>query len=332
MCIFYLLFMEKALLSASSIQSAYWDPAYGELTEEEVAQCSRMRTEFGKKFEYYRNNPDKIRRNLALCFLLTAFILLWACALTRGTLSFDTIQLYLLTFIPPILYYFSVKRLEKQLTKALLAEKEGWLYDPNGSTMRWEVMKTAFADIFHKGDHGQTVYDQFWGRFRDQAPFWAAKFQYTIGYGKNSRTYTEAVYAFRLPDPAAHSLVLRPQNFLRKLENKLEMGLTTESNDFNGLFHIDFEGKPAEVGTEVFQVLSPDAQEKLIEMRKGIGEYTLLFQGDVMVISFMNRENSFAHYTNFFDKVELDQRDVEYMSAKMDSIMGLADAILPCIG
>jgi len=324
--------MEESLLKASDSQPAYWDPAYGELTEEEVAQCGRIKTEFASKIAYYHTNPDIIRRNLLLCFLLSFCIWFGLCGLFWGMVNEDTIPLFILGFIPPFAYIFHIRRLEKQLAKALLAEREGWLYDPSGSTSRWETMKVTFEDIFHKGDRNQAIYDQFWGRFRGKAPFWACKFRYTIGYGKNSRTYTEAVYAFRLPDPAAHSLVLRPQNLLRKLENKLEMGLTTESNDFNGLFHIDFEGKPTDVGTEVFQVLSPDAQEKLIEMRKGIGEFTLLFRGDVMVIASANQESFFVHHTNFFDNVELDPRDVEYISGKMDSILGLADAILPCIG
>lgn len=323
--------MEESLVDNVEKMTAYWDPVYGEITEEEVAQCSRMRTEFASKFAYYRANPDAIRKNIVLCFLLAVCIWLGLFILFRGAINGGNIQAFILGLVPPSMYYFQIKKLEEKMIKSLLAEKEGWLYDPSESVRRWEVLDSAFSEIFHKGDHGQRIYDQFWGLFRERIPFWAGNFRYTIGHGKNSRSYKEMIYAFYLPERVAHDLVLRPQSLVRKIENRFEMGLTTESNDFNELFHIDFEGRPGDVGAAVFEVLSPDAQEKLIAMHGDAGEFTLLFRSDVMVIAFRHWEK-FAHHTDFTVKVELDRKDVEELSAKMDSIMGLADAILPCVG
>lgn len=306
----------------------FWDPLSSVITEDIIDKCRQSGEKLDRKILYYQEHPGRITHNLAGLFLLTlvCWLGLYRAAANE---SGEILQLGFLALLPPAVYYFQIKALEKRLVESLLAEQQGWLYDPNPSHVRWEFLAEKYPEIFRKGNREQSVGSQFWGRFEGESAFYSAHFRYTTGHGKSSRTLTETVYAFRLPQRAAHDFTLRPQNLLRRIENGLELGLTTEANDFNGLFHIDFQGEVSEVGADVLQVLSPDAQEKLIEFRRAAGDFDLLFRDRALLVSF--RGSSQLRYTNFFAQLAPDPRDVEQVRQRMTAIVSLADAILPCL-
>jgi hypothetical protein len=301
----------------------YWDPVSSRISVDMIMACEREDDRLDKKLKCYKDHPRRIRLNL---FLLILFALVFWIILLKSEL--DVPIFYIATLVPVIMYYYQVKALERQLIESMIAEKCGWLYDPNDSHEKWEQLAGMYPEIFQKGESGQNVSGQFWGLFNNRSSFWSASFKYPDGSGWNLHTLIETVYVFRLPQKAAHAFTLKPQDFLRQIEIKIKAGLTTEANDFNELFHIDFDGELESAGAGILQVLSPNAQEKLIDFRRAVGPFVLLFRGDVMVVSFNGGLE--LNYTDFFMKAALDPKDVENIRQRMTTIVGLADAISLC--
>jgi hypothetical protein len=311
----------------------YWDPVFSELAAEKIRSFERADNELIKKFRYYQQYPKRITNIMLLLFLLALvsfvfFLYVLSIGVNNGTIRTEDdisgCEIILFPIILPIFYYSKIKLLEKQLAYLLIAEEYGWLYSPNHLDGQWGLLAKSYPEVFKKGDDGQILLNQFWGVY-DRAPFWMAQFHYTVGNGRTAENHTETIYMFRLPRKAACDFMLKPQSLLTKLQS----GFTTESNDFNKLFHIAYNGDPQSVGADILETLTPDAQEKLIEARKVAGSFNLLFRGNIMVVSF-ERELK-PHYTNFFNKVALDPRDTESISQKMNAIVSLGDAILSCM-
>jgi hypothetical protein len=153
------------------------------------------------------------------------------------------------------------------------------------------------------------------------------QYQYTTGSGKNSHTTYETVYALNLPHPTAADFILSPQNKLLGFFEHPK--IATESIDFNKYFRITYKGDRGSVGADIFQVLTPPAQEHLLAFRKATSAFTLLFRGNCMLVSFPGSLS--LKYTNFFRKVALDPRDENALTTKLENILQLASEILPCI-
>lgn len=314
-----------------SLKEKYWDPISSELTESQVENCKVSNVVQSRKFG---SDKRDFRTNLsAIIFFSVAILIIWLLMIFINFRLEDLsgIGAIILMFVTAIIpaYYFALRKQEKPFAEMSVAQEFGWLYDPNISFRKWEALAKDYPEIFQKGNKGHNVSSQFWGLFENRTPFWSANFNYRVA-SEQSPIHVETVYAFRLPREAAHDFALKPQNKLREMEASLESGLTTEWNDFNKVFHIDFEGELGEVGADILQVLSPDVQEKLFKFREIVGPFSLLFRKNVMLISFQGKLK--LRYTNFSKEMVLDARDKEEISKRMESIVGLADAVLPCIG
>jgi hypothetical protein len=315
-----------------SFKGKYWDPVSLELSEAQIENCKVSNVVQSRKFG---SDKRDFRTNLsAIIFFAIAILSIWLMMLfinfsLEDLSGVGAIILIFATAIIPA-YYFALRKQEKPFAEMSVAQEFGWFYDPNVSTRKWEALAKDYPEIFQKGDRGRNISSQFWGLFENRTPFWSANFNYKVA-SEQSPIRTETVYAFRLPREAAHDFVLKPQNKLREMETSLlESGLTTEWNDFNKVFHIDFEGELGEFGANILQVLSPDVQEKLFEFREAVGPFSLLFRKNVMLVSFQGKLK--LRYTNFSKEMVLDARDKEEISKRMELIVSLADAILPCIG
>lgn len=312
-----------------SFKGKYWDPISSELTESQIENCKVSNVVQSKKFG---SDKRDFRTNLsAIIFFLVAILVIWLMMLfidfgLEDLSGVGVIILIFSSFIPA--YYLVLRKQEKPFAEMSVAQEFGWFYDPNVSSRKWEALAKDYPEIFQKGNKGHNVSSQFWGLFENRTPFWSANFSYRVA-SEQCPIHVETVYAFRLPREAAHDFVLKPQNKIRKMETSLESGLTTEWNDFNKVFHIDFEGELGEVGADILQVLSPDAQEKLFKFREAVGPFSLLFRKNVMLVSFQGKLK--LRYTNFSKEMVLDVRDKEEISKRMELIVGLVDAILPCI-
>ncbi len=307
----------------------YWDPIEGELSENSALFTQLSGSDLDEKFERLLKNPSKPKwysGSLLILGILSSLLLYYK----YRDYGFVDIRILIIPFLPVLLYYGFIKELERKLVELLISKENNWLYNPNKDRQKWIELKSLFGEIFNKGDRAQFVFRQFWGSVgSDNVTFWKSRFKYTIGTGKSSHTMTETVYAFKLPKTVAENFLLVPQNLLNRLEASINLKITTESNDFNKLFHIEYRGKTNDVGDEIFQVLSPDVQEKLIDFRNSCGNFSLLFKGDVMLVVF--EKDIKLKYTNFLKKVALDERDMKELTQLILSTVELGGAVSSCL-
>jgi hypothetical protein len=102
--------------------------------------------------------------------------------------------------------------------------------------------------------------------------------------------------------------------------------LTTESNEFNDIFHIDYKGDRGLVGADIFQALSPDIQAELIKYGENDKGFSVLFRKDTVLFS--TTGDFKTKYTDFFKSVELDSRDEQVILDQINSKVNLAEKIL----
>ncbi len=303
----------------------YWDPIDGELSENSALFKQLSGSDLDEKFERLLKHPSKPKWYLGLLLFLgiLSSLLLYYEYRDYG---FGDIRILMILFLPSFIYYGYIKELEKKLVELLIAKENNWLYNPEKDKQKWLGLRLLHPEVFNKGNRGQSILRQFWGTIAsDNTVFWKSRFEYIVGSGKSSHKITETVYAFKLPKTVAENFLLVPQNLLNRLEASINLKITTESNDFNKLFHIEYRGKTNEVGDEIFQVLSPDVQEKLIDFRNSCGNFSLLFKGDVMFVIF--EKDIKLKYTNFLKKVALDERDMKELTQLILSTVELGGAV-----
>lgn len=312
---------------------SYWDPVAPGSVKDKVKECEESNRHMIEQFEFDKLYAERNRYVIGLFALVIT--LMWAVSyrsFLRGDLSSSTVSYAVLALGVMVVaaYYLYVREHEKSLLELAVAEEYGWLYDSGESNIKWAELVVEYPEIFRKGNIDRKIGNQFWGVFEGN-PFWSARFIYAQSHGNDDeRSYhVETVYAFRLPRVAAHDFVLVPQNIWLEREARTGNGLTTESNEFNRLFHIDYAGDTGSVGADILQVLSPDAQEKLIAFRRNAGPFSMIFRGDRMVVDFACE--SLMRHTDFFRSVAIDPKDKEAIAGRMESVIGLAHAVLPCI-
>jgi len=137
-------------------------------------------------------------------------------------------------------------------------------------------------------------------------------------------------FAFKLSHASPIDFSLIPQNSLTKIEEGLtNKDISTESNDFNKKFHINYIGDRGLAGEDIFQVLSPEIQEKLIDFHELHTGFTMLFRGPAVFVSYKGDLN--ISYTNFFRRVTLDERDADMIQSTIMSCIEVAEEILPLL-
>lgn len=307
----------------------YWDPIDGELSENSAIITQLSGSDLDEKFEHLLKNPSEPKWyfwSLLSFGILSSLFLYYEYRDYR----FGYVRILVYLLLPVLIYYRYIKELERKLVELLIAKENNWLYNPNKDRQKWIELKILFGEIFNKGDRAQFVFRQFWGSIgSDNVMFWKSRFKYTIGSKKSSHTVTETVYAFKLPKIVAENFLLVPQNFKNRLKTSINLKITTESNDFNKIFHIEYRGKTNDVGDEIFEVLSPDVQDKLINFRKSCGKFSLLFKKDTMLVVF--EKDIKLKYSNFLKKVAFDERDMQEMNRLMSSTVKLGGEVLSCL-
>lgn len=314
----------------------YWDPVSLELSPDEIAEHKQANTGLLGKFNYYKKHPHSIKFWMTFCVALSLSLIFFILVITYP-FNGPAFLFIIYPIAIPLIYYFQIKASERQMANLLTAEEFGWLYAPKDTLDRWLALARIYPEFF-ENEPGEiefiesernnfyvgkpVISDEFWGYF-NQMSFWSVCLENAL---KGDNAYTKRIYVFHLPRKVAHTFLLKPQ----QSDFTKQSSLTTESNDFNRNFHIFYEGDAGLVGADILEMLVPDVQEKLFDFRKNVGPFSLLFKGDVVMVSFDVIDRR-LRYTNFFSKVALDPRDVEIISQKMTAIISLADAILPSI-
>lgn len=302
--------------------TSYWDPTGREINPQTFAEAiAKLKV----RYEKHLANPGRLRRFYALGIIL---LILGGLAL----LFFGVMQAQLLfIFALPLIYFlYQIRSLQTDLAKLAIANQFNWAYSPNEDKNRWAELKAVCPEIFTKGNRGQYIGDEFWGQVpndQNRTPFWTGEFSYTVGQGKNSRTYHETVYAFQINRRSTADFTISPESSFSIIGNFFtKRDINLESAEFNSLFHISYRGQKQEIGQQVFHSLNPSVMAKLIDFRQNCGKFTLVFQKDTVLTSFPGQQLKLKH-TNFLKEVALDPRDIEAIIRQLQLILSYAKEI-----
>jgi len=334
-----------------------WDPA-GQIITQSTFQAGNDRVQ--KKYEEYKQNPYKIRRNYfifwgigfagtgaVLSLLFIAPELFWNIMLGSGDDDSGGFGLLTIPWIPLAWYVFHVKKLQRDLVKKIIADKNHWIYNPDENALRWQEMAKKLPKIFAKGNNRQELEDEFLGKFHtatQSRDFYSGIFHYatTTGSGKHRKTKHkyQAVFAIRLEKVLQNSLLLVPEKKSDRFWRKMGVGsdINVESEAFNQAFKVFKNGEPNQQElVHIFMKLSPAVQEQLVELATANPGSSIYFAGDMFLfvrdgmlfptkkslVNFKGMPNV-KMYTNFFKKVELDPQDEAYLQERFDVLLSIA--------
>lgn len=315
----------------------FWDPLGESIYQ---GKFSTDNTKLQKKYAYYLKHPKAPLRNLLL-FLIPVFLLIGVIGYGPAREIFwDLISsgnddnsegIIILPFIPAVIYYWRVRRLQIDLIKMLLADKFGWAYSSQQNTSRWKLLKTRFSEIFEKGNQRQYVEDEFWGVFEGN-PFWSALFHYEVrsGSGKSRtvRKYNRTVFCLQLRKIVAASFHIQKDSGMKFFRFFKGKSVDTESTEFNNQFDVYSSNKKVESPQKILEVLTPAVQMKLLELVRRNGKCEVLFKDDMVFFVFNGRPLKNMK-TNFFKKVDISQKDQESLTHRFHDILDISDDIVP---
>lgn len=302
-------------------QTSFWDPVEMEITsttfDHDTASLKR-------KFNYYRSHPWHLRMWLAI----------WVLVVLAGV-SFDVWVFRsgggtVISLMSLFAFFIYLHVFQTDLAKMAAAHDLGWVYSPNIQPDRWETLEARYPEMFDKGNSGQCLSGEFWGALqgeRASTPFWLGRFDYTVGSGKNSQTYTETVFAYQMGKSVPADFSVAPENVFTRLWDRFaNQDIDLESNAFNSRFHIVYKGRKSDVDEQVFESLNPLVMSTLMDFREACGPFTLIFRGDVALVSLPGEKFVLKH-TNFIRKVSVDQRDVDRIMALLQQALEFANQI-----
>jgi len=323
----------------NNYSKTYWDPVGPNISSLDLEDISTRNEKLENQFNKIKSNPGAIKRNVFLwsllgivIFLLIEFLYFYTKQKSGDELNTDAIVVPLICAIVPVsIYLYSIKELQKDLLNLSVADRFNWLYDPDKNRPKWENLKKTYPEIFDLGNGNQYIDNQFWGLFDDtKRNFWLGRFNYTVSQGKTSQTYQNLVYAYKLSKPVTTDFSLIPQTSFTKAETALSTKvITTESSEFNKLFHINYKGDRGLIGADILQVLDPDTIVKLIDYNNGNKKISMVFRGDVVLFS--ARGDIKTKYTKIRSGTFLDERDAALILEQIHSAIHITEEVLSSI-
>ncbi len=316
-----------------------WDPVGETIT---LNTFSGIRKELEEKAQGYIENPSIPKRNLLLLSIpifVAVSATLFIPGFAIGVMSIDDgngIFLFLLPFVPPVIYIGWVFKLQRDLIKMLIAQQEGWVYSPNERPNRWSKLVKKYPELLQKGDTDRNFQDEFWGMTEYQGKpvhFWSGIFEYVTesrdSKGRRSRTtHRQNVFAIQLRKKLQTDFRLVPEHFGHRLLHWFRRKeIDTESTAFNKAFAVYYNGEKVEKQLEIIKTLSPSVQMRLLQMRESFGKFSLQFRDDAVVIVFPGRLLKWMK-TNFFRQVAVDVRDKEKLRNRLKSVLDISGDII----
>lgn len=214
---------------------------------------------------------------------------------------------------------------KKDMTKLLIAEKNGWMFDPELSIARLNALQKKFP-ILRRGG-GKGIDDQYWGTTEingKQIDFWMALHHYEVKQGKHTSAHVATLMAFRLPRPAEHPFYIRegvdgPFTFKKDIQ--------LESVQFNDVFIVKYVGEDQTNVTDLLRILTPATQQRFVELAKKFDYFNASFSGDAVLFS-LNSDLLTPFEVSVFDKFEVNPRDEQLMHERMAEMFNLAGEII----
>lgn len=277
----------------------YWDPI-GEKIKQDDYFFQTM--PLLQKAEGYKKNPYRIRRNRDLLIIFPIiFIIILIAKFGTG----DIFNIVLFSFTPLLIYLGMIYSFQQNFILYLMCFENDWIYAPEKDSSRFERLKNAYPMIFNQG-HSQTIEDQIWGAVGEKKidSFWTCSFTFTTGSGKHRRTHDHSIFMLRMYKKLPLDFCINKKGLISILSN----GYKTESEEFNNLFDIKIENEKSDTKLLLLKILSPSVQVRLIELANEFPLDKIGFYGDTMILDFKEHIWN-PKYTNFFNKVEVDDRD-----------------------
>lgn len=318
-------------------EADYWDPLNDMPSDEDLEKRNQK---IQTRFENWQASPKQLKVNFGLLIALAVFFYLPAMfvpglreIIVRLVLDSDNMQISLLTLpaVPAVTYFFYVQKTQIDIIKKLAADRYNWKYDPSERKDRWEKASQFMPEIFNRGNNGQNIQDQFWGKYQEM-DFWSGIFHYRIssGSGKNRRNtkFDTHFFCIRLPENLENRFSIMPETMSAKVFNFFKKkDLDLESQDFNKAFMVSYKEKRSEQELDIVSSLSPSVQIRLLDMKKENGSFSVLFAGNVAVFLFQGRLFKDME-SDFISKgVFLDFRDRQYLDDKMAAILSIIEEL-----
>ena len=282
------------------------------------------------KYEKLKKNPDipRKQRNKGLIISTILIICTFPANYLFGngyvTLVFLILGVGIYSMITD--YY---KKLCIDLIKISIALEKNWFYDPQPESVKWSFLVKKFPEIFNRGNAGQNVEDQFWGRYpcnNAEYDFYSGIFNYVRvtkdSKGKtHSRDYVRNFFCIKLLKPLKTRFFLFTHGTGVKPSEIKSMPIITESIEFNKYFNISYDTQNEKV-LEIVKTLSPAVQVRLTDMIHAKGAYGILFSENCVFYVF-NR--LFLHHlkSNLYKGIELNPQDKIQFEAQFSNLINL---------
>lgn len=342
----------KNVQAKDSTQNIFWDPLHDHITEDSFrAEKHQARA----RFEELINTPfyfkKKYRKRIlwgGMGFLIVATLIGLAVipGVVSGQADPNNLGLFLLSltcFIPAWLTYTDAKKLQKQILYQLVAKQNNWISGPSENREKWMRLNHRLPEFFDRGNQNQKITDEFWGsvtdnRGREQA-FYSGIFYYQVKerQGKMTKitTYYNRFYAFQLEKDHDVKLLITQDSWGKNLLRTIGLrkkDTDVESTIFNKKFETRITNSKDET-LDIFKYLSPIAQDKLVELEKNntnvcvaVLHDAAFFINDQAQFNFPDLQTQKIH-TNFLQKIEVDERDVDNITDQIKQIIPIAHAI-----
>ncbi|OIP24461.1 hypothetical protein AUK11_03285 [bacterium CG2_30_37_16] len=300
--------------------NTFWDPLTGQVTNEEMERIEEKNKQIQSEYEKLKLNHKRFKLKL---FLSIFFCFLTVLLVTRLILILNMPEeaqefLIVIGWSSAIPIFFVLGKpfvLQRRMSSYIVANKFGWLCDPNKNTAKWKQLSSKYPEIFLFNNGGnQLLANQFWGILNDKR-FWITN--YLSSHGPNF-----LVHAFELPTTTITDLLIIQR--VKGIPYPDE--LTTESNEFNKKFHIKFKGERELEGANIMQILAPDVQESLISFADTHNTVRILFRNNIVFIAFIDQLNLFN--SNFLKTVSVDEKDEKIIIQNIQTVASLAKEIL----
>jgi hypothetical protein len=346
-------FPHKSVQTNPSSEKFFWDPLHDHITTKSFAA---QKYEANKTFEKLLQTPLAFKKQykkrliwggtgMSVIVAILGFLIL--PDIMSGDIDSNSLGLFGLSFIcfvPAGLTYNHAKKLQKQILYQLVAKENNWIAGPSQNYLRWTRLKHRLPEFFDRGNQNQTITDEFWGNVKStqnkEQEFYSGIFYFEVqsGHGKNRQIsrHSQRFYAFKLNKNHDVKLLITQDDFGKNLLRRI--GLRKKDTDVEStLFNKKFETHITNSLNEkldIFQYLSPIAQDKLVELEKHNTNVTVavlydsaFFMNDRAQFNFPGLETS-KIYTNFLRKIAVDTRDIATITDQIKRIIPIAHSIV----
>lgn len=308
-----------------SNEMSHWDAMDGEIRESDIApQIATMKNDF----LYFQKNPNAIRNKayilggLVIGYLIAAIVFAMVIQLEDLEILMQLSAGVIFFLLAGVFGLFghgaSVK---KSMTNFLVAEKNGWFYDPRRSIQRLNEMQKKFPILKRGG--GKSIGEQYWGKTLINGKiinFSMGLHRYETRSGKQRVTHEATLMAFQMP-----RTVERPFFIREEMPGVIfaEKDIQLESVEFNKKFVVKYSDAEESNASEIMRVLTPGAQQHFLELAKKFEHFRVAFSGDTVLFS-VEGDLLSPFYIDWFGKFEVDPQDEKLMHENMNMLFGVA--------